>query len=324
MPTRGRAVGFLISVWILFAVFSSFSAVNNVQAYSVRYVAIETDVGALSFDKEGLCPLKDPSAHTMMPKKESFNTLARAAYTDAGYFKSVPIGGGARQAACLDQNCTWQFDHGLYYHNELTFFLGIIFNGIDKTRSVPDVFNNFERGVAPVSWYDLKNISYWGKRQPCMNSNGTWSNVEINYKFSEWICEYYEYDKSDYIFFPTFPNGDPIVPSINDSKIHHCGKLITFDHQGRWIYQPCKDLVKWYIGCSITVGATIAFIILIVLIIYLIQYIRRKKKEKRINRMLSVGLENPARIPTQSQINMSQYGSMHMSQMNHGNMSGVF
>ncbi|CCW59810.1 unnamed protein product [Phytomonas sp. EM1] len=245
-----------------------------------------------------------------MPKTESFHALAHECYKTAGFVGLVPIGGSARQAACLDSNCTWQFNHGLYLHNELTFFRGVIYKGVDKTKEVDGVYNNFRRSVSPVWW---ENVSYWGKRQTCMGANGSWGNIEISHLFREWICEYYEYDKSDHVFFPTYPDGDPIVPPADGKTYTHCGKPIKFDAQIRWIYQRCIEPPVWYVELCITLGITIAVFVLIILVIIVIRCVRRRRKEQKMEKLLTTGLENPARIPTQSQINMA--GSMFINDM---------
>lgn len=120
-------------------------------AYTVHYSAMRATNGMMDFLGPGYCQNTDPAAHTMMPKVQSFQNSAYEVFLSHS-FTQAPIGGIAIQAACLDTNCEWNFNHGLQYQNELTFFRGVYYKGNDKTASVDGVYNNFQRGVSPMYW----------------------------------------------------------------------------------------------------------------------------------------------------------------------------
>lgn len=273
-------------------------------AYSVRYSAKTASAGRMSFGQTGYCATGD-SGHTMMPKLLSYQTSA-AAVLKANSFTSAPIGGESRQAACLDANCTWQFSHGLHYNNQLTFYYGVIY-GTRGLRGGPadGVYNNFASNM-PVWW---SNVSYWGSRQPIMQADGTWANTNVVTYFTQWVCEYYEYQQSDASIFPTYPDGDVIAPS-STSTYYHCGKLVERDSQGRWIYQRCVVPFPWWAALIIAVAGLIALVIVIIVICCCCLYCERNEERREREDKLETMADNPAQVPMQTDLGMSRHSSM--------------
>lgn len=274
------------------------------QAYSVRYSAKTSSAGQMSFGVRGYCASGD-SGHTMMPKLKAYQTSAYAVMSAAS-FTSAPIGGESRQAACLDKNCTWQFSHGLYYDNQLTFYYGVIY-GSEGLRGGPvsDVYSNFASDQ-PKWW---SNVSYWGARQPIMQSDGTWANTNVVTYFTQWVCEYYEYQKSDASIFPTYPDGDVITPS-STSSYYHCGKRVERDSQGRWIYQRCKTPFPWWAGLIIAVVGLIVLVAVIIIVCCCCLYCDRNEERREREDKLETMADNPAQVPTQTELGLSRHSSM--------------
>lgn len=275
-------------------------------AYNVRYTTTLSETGQMDFELPGACVANDPASHTMMPKTEAFQAKAEYAAKTASYSTPLPIGGEARQAACFDKQCTWQFNHGLYENNELTFFYGVYVDAELRGGPEEGVYNNFGHGKYPQYW---SNGSYWGSRQPVMlPETGTWQNVAVQTYFREWVCETYEYTDSDTIFFPTYPNGEMIYKQNgpNGENYYLCGKAVKLDSQNRWINQRCEEPLEWWIPMV----ATVAAIVVIVFLIFCIgccccKCQRDRERRDREAKMRSI-LDNPGDIPTQTQIGHSR------------------
>ncbi|KPI84956.1 hypothetical protein ABL78_5999 [Leptomonas seymouri] len=272
-------------------------------AYSVRYSTKLAPEGYMSFGLPGFCAAGD-RGHTMMPKLKSYQTSAYAVMKESG-FKSAPIGGESRQSACLDENCNWQFSHGLYFQNQLTFFFGVFYDTVGlRGGPAEGVYNNFASGQ-PVWW---GNVSYWGSRQPYMQRNGTWANTNVVTYFTQWVCEYYEYHKSDAAIFPTYPDGDVIVPS--SSMYYHCGKLVERDSQGRWIYQRCNEPLAWWAALTIAVLIFIAVVSTVIVVCCCCFYCDRYKERREGDTKLGTVADNPAQVPTQTELGLSRHSSV--------------
>jgi hypothetical protein len=276
----------------------------TVNGYSVRYSAKTSTTGQMSFGLAGYCAAGD-SGHTMMPKLQSYQTSAYAVMKENSFTKA-PIGGESRQAACLDANCTWQFSHGLYFSNQLTFFFGVVY-GSEGLRGGPvaDVYNNFASGQ-PVWW---SNVSYWGSRQPIMQADGTWANTNVVTYFTQWVCEYYEYHKSDASIFPTYPDGDVITPS-STSAFYHCGKKVERDSKGRWIYQRCNTPFPWWAGLIIAVVGLIVLVAIIIIVCCCCLYCDRNEERRDREEKLETMADNPAQVPTQTELGLSRHSSI--------------
>ena len=280
------------------------SGTFTANAYSVRYAAKTISSGQMSFGVPGYCA-SDDAGHTMMPKLESYQTSAYAVMSANG-FKKAPIGGESRQSACLDDNCTWQFSHGLYFSNQLTFYYGVVYADKGLRGGPADgVYNNFASGQ-PVWW---SNVSYWGSRQPFMQGDGTWANTHVVTYFTEWVCEYYEYHRSDASIFPTFPDGDVITPGTT-STFYHCGKAVERDSQGRWIYQRCSTPFPWWAALVIAVVGLIVVVAIIIIVCCCCLYCERKEKRREREDKLETMADNPAQVPTQTELGLSRHSSV--------------
>lgn len=266
-------VAVLLLLW-LGLVLTSHPAV----AYSVRYSAVNSDVGYSDFTTTDFCAMAGGSAHTMMPKTASFQTEALDVFSSL-QFSEAAIGGIARQAACLDANCTWQYYKGLHRSNEMTFYYGVVRDGILQGHDDPSVFHNFKVGQQPLWW---SNVSYWGMRQVYMTRDGTWANTHVNHLFTEWVCEDYVYTPSDSVYFPTYPNGDVIAPQTGENESYvYCGHPIVIDDEGRWVYERCSTPFNWWAGVLIAIGATIVFYIFFIAAwLYIAAYCRGRMAAK--------------------------------------------
>ncbi|GET88100.1 hypothetical protein, conserved [Leishmania tarentolae] len=270
-----------------------------VRGYSVRYAGKTSSSGMMNFETLGYCA-QDDSGHTMMPKLESYQFSASSTMTSS-HFEEAPIGGEARQAACLDKNCTWHFNHGLYYRNELTFFYGVVYKGSLRGGPAEGVYNNFGSGQ-PAAW---SNVSYWGGRQPYMLKDGRWMNGNVVTYYTQWVCEYYEYQRSDASIFPTYPDGDVITQDYTGGY-YHCGNLVERDSQGRWIYQRCQEPFPWWGGliiALITFVAVVAFII--IACCWTFHYRRTNDSKERMHKLMTMA-DNPAQVPTQTQMGLGR------------------
>lgn len=272
-------------------------------AYTVHYSPMRATSGMMDFLGPGYCQNTDPAAHTMMPKVQSFQTSAYEVFS-SNSFTQAPIGGIAIQAACLDTNCVWNFNHGLQYQNELTFFRGVYYNGQDKTASVDGVYNNFQKGVSPTYW---QNVSYWGARQTVMKSGGYWGNVNVATPFTEWVCEYYKFDKSDSDIFPTYLNGDPIVPDYsNPNDFYHCGKNISRDSRN-WFYDvKCGKSFPWWGGVVIACIVFLVVVSVIIITACCCLCCKTRKQENIREKHMEYNEDNQGQLPSQSQIGMSR------------------
>ncbi|KAG5502590.1 hypothetical protein JIQ42_05659 [Leishmania sp. Namibia] len=277
-----------------------------VHAYSVRYAGKTSEHGLMNFETLGYCA-QDDTGHSMMPKLQSYQ-ISAAEVLSNNNFDTAPIGGESRQSACLDANCTWQFNHGLHYRNEITFFFGIVYEGKLRGGPADGVYNNFAADQ-PLWW---SNVSYWGGRQPYMMRGGQWANGNVVTYYKQWVCEYYEYQQSDVSIFPTYPDGQFIVghPTGN---YYHCGRLVEVDSQGRWIYQRCKEPFPWWASLVIAIISFISLVALILLICCCRFYSERAKIRKERDRKLETLADNPAQVPTQTQMGLSRTLSRHGS-----------
>ncbi|KAG5506405.1 hypothetical protein JKF63_05908 [Porcisia hertigi] len=280
------------------AVLLAVIAATVVQSYSVRYAGKVSASGIMNFESLGYCAQGD-SGHSMMPKLESYQ-VAAAEVLAINQFSKAPIGGEARQAACLDANCTWQFNHGLHFHNELTFFYGVVYKGELRGHGDESTYNNFSSDQ-PIWW---GNVSYWGGRQPYMKGDHGWANENVVTFYHQWVCEYYEYQRSDADIFPTYPDGDVIVPQSDEGTYYHCGRLVEVDSQGRWIYQRCKEPFPWWGALIITVMLFIALIAAIIAICCGCFYFEREKVRREQEHKLETLADNPAQVPTQTQLGL--------------------
>lgn len=271
--------------------------------YTVRHTTLTDPVGRMDFETSGYCTLTDPVSHTMMPISAASQMSAFSAYQAAAFSESVAIGGEARQAACLSADCEWQFNHGLYYLNELTFFAGIIYKG-EKRFGSNSAYHNFNMVTYPNYW---ANVSYWGARQPVMASDGSWQNINVVHNFRQWVCEYYEFSREDANMFPTYPNGDVIPANWTQGAVYsHCGQIVERDSQGRWIDIQCKKPLSWWAGLIIAVIALIVVVALIIIIWCCCCFCEREEERKQRERVFKTKEDNPARIPTQSEVGFSR------------------
>lgn len=291
-PARIRTVALLVALVALLGT-------TAVRAYSVRYAGKTSANGIMNFESLGYCA-QDDSGHSMMPKQRSYQ-LSAADVMLTNKFDMAPIGGESRQSACLSENCTWQFNHGLYYRNELTFFYGVVYKGTLRGGPAEGVYNNFASGQ-PLWW---SNVSYWGGRQPYMASNGKWRNGNVVTYYTQWVCEYYEYQQSDASIFPTYPDGDVITEHFAGGY-YHCGRLVERDSQGRWIYQRCKEPFPWWAGLVIAVISLIAVVVIIITVCCWAFYCKRTKDSKEQMHQLETLADNPAHVPTQTQVGLSR------------------
>ncbi|KPA75381.1 hypothetical protein ABB37_08659 [Leptomonas pyrrhocoris] len=279
-------------------------SILTVDAYSVRYGAKTSAPGMMNFGLTGYCAAGD-SGHSMMPKFAAYQASAYSVMS-ANSFTSAPIGGESRQSACLDANCTWQFSHGLYYHNEITFFYGVYYNDSGLHGGPADgVFNNFASDQ-PQLW---TNMSYWGSRQPYMRGDGKWANTNVVTFFTQWVCEYYEFKKSDASLFPTYPDGDVIVPS-STSSYTHCGRRVDRDSQGRWLYYQCKKPFPWWAALTIAVVVLIVVVVIIIVVCCCCFYCDRNEERHEREEKLETMADNPAQVPTQTELGLSRHSSV--------------
>ncbi|KAG5479961.1 hypothetical protein LSCM1_06380 [Leishmania martiniquensis] len=282
-----------------------------VRSYSVRYAGKVSPQGMMNFETLGYCA-QDDTGHSMMPKLQSYQVSAAEVLSNSN-FDTAPIGGESRQSACLDASCTWQFNHGLHYHNEITFFFGIVYKGNLLGGPADGVYNNFAPGQ-PLWW---SNVSYWGSRQPYMMRGGQWANANVVTYYTQWVCEYYEYHQSDVAIFPTYPDGEFIVRRPS-GEYYHCGRLAEVDQQGRWIYQRCKEPFPWWASLVIAIMSFIALITLIIVISCCRLYIRHAQIRKEQEAKLETLADNPAQVPTQTQMGLSRIPSCHGSNESSG------
>lgn len=286
LPTFARRTAAVAVAVLLLAVSAS--------AYTVKYIAVKETLGVSAYMTDGACTAKE--SYPMMPTKASFQTQAYNTLRGAGFGK-VPIGAAARQAACFDKYCTWQFNRGLFSGYELTFFEGVYVDGVLKASETASYYNNWASDH-PSYW---PSRSYFGKRQVGMASDGTWFNWAILELYTEWICENYVYDRDDHIFFPTFVNGDPIVGDTQ-SKLTHCNKVLQLNSVGEYLDVRCESKIEWWVGLVIAVVLFTAVLVAVPIVWGCL--IRRKnlKETKRREDILANTGDNGALIPNQSQI----------------------
>lgn len=269
------------------------------RAYDIRVTYSSVVPGRVAFGSRGYCKEVDPASWTLMPTLESFNRKGLQALMNGGGEKA-PLGGYASHPACFDSKCTWKYSEGIFLFNEVVFYRGVFYDGEVKVQSVPGFYYNWATGY-PKAW---ENASYWGMRQPFMDAVSGWKNDNVNTPFEDWLCQTYVYAKSDSVYFPTFMNGDPIIPSFWETG-SHCGHVLKMDSKNRYIDVLCEKSLPWWVGLLI---ATIGFIVLITLIIsiwYCCLLCGKKKKNKQINNKLESVCDNQSNIPYQSQLGMT-------------------
>lgn len=304
---KSSLVGFTVSTLLLVAVL-----LQGVSAYNVRLTYHNVNPGVIDFERPGYCADTDAGTHTFMPTTEGFNVQAHDLLrTNGGSLAAT--GGFSRKAICLDSKCDWQYYKGLYYWNEMTFYAGVYYQGVLKedTSFRSDFFVNWESSY-PQYW---ANLSYWGARQVAMTSSGTWQNVNVVTYFTDWVCETYEYTKSDTAFFPTWLNGDPItgIPA-GQSQYSHCGKLIEVDSQGRLKDVQCVEKFPWWAGLIIAVIALIIVVAIIIIVWCCCCLCDRSKEEEERNRKLATTRDNPSGIPNQSELGLSRNSSARFTE----------
>ncbi|CBZ14537.1 conserved hypothetical protein [Leishmania braziliensis MHOM/BR/75/M2904] len=292
LSSRGKTAVLLVALLALLGT-------KGVQAYSVRYAGKVSLNGMMNFETVGYCG-QDDSGHSMMPKLQSYQTSAAEVLSNNN-FNTAPIGGESRQSACLDANCTWQFNHGLHYRNEITFYYGVVYKENLLGGPADGIYNNFASGQ-PVWW---SNVSYWGGRQPYMMSGGQWANGNVVTYFTQWVCEYYEYQLSDASIFPTYPDGQVITPHFT-GNYYHCDKVVERDSQGRWIYQRCKEPFPWWGGLVIAIVSLMVVVVIIITICCLSFGSERRKIRKERERKLETLADNPAQVPNQTQVGLGR------------------
>lgn len=265
-------------------------------AYTVTYSVVTSSTAGTAFVSDGPCP---EGSYNMMPRMASFQESASSALSGSGALMA-PIGAMARQAACHDAHCEWQFNRGVWVGRELTFFYGVYFNGVDKRLLPPNHFHNW-RTSYPKNW----DGDFYGNRQVVMQSDGTWTNELLNTRYSTWICETPKYDRDDSEFFPTFLNGDPIVRENDATPLTHCGHVLATNELEQFVDVQCNKGLVWWGGLIIAVIALIVVVVVVIVAAYCWCYVSDSVETQKRERVLSTARDNLANIPDQSKANAS-------------------
>lgn len=140
-----------------------------------------------------------------------------------------------------------------------------------------------------------------------MKNSGYWGNVNVATQFTEWVCEYYNFDKSDSNIFPTYLNGDPIVPDYRNPKnFYHCGKNISRDSRN-WFYDvQCNKSFPWWAGVIIACVVFVVVLFAIIATACCCLCCKTRKQENIREKHMEYNEDNQGQLPAQSQIGMSK------------------
>ncbi|EKF30208.1 hypothetical protein MOQ_005988 [Trypanosoma cruzi marinkellei] len=247
-------------------------------AYNVRYTSFVSP-SPVSAQFSGYCPWHG-GGHTMMPMKESFQKLAKSTIDEAA-FAMAPIGGWSPNSSCTNKDCEWVFFTGLMNGTAVAkalFFRGVMYKGIDQTESVPGMYNNFQRGKQPVSFYKASERTITK-----MVSSGYWENEFRDHGYTTWLCEFYEFTPSEEVTAP------------------------ATDENGFVIAAEKLNPLPWWVGLAIALS--VLLIVVVAIIIYCCCRMRREQeKQEVLNEGIQRG-QSIRRVATQSQLAMSRRGS---------------